>query len=71
MTKLQDSPAYYVDISNTERPLVKSIILDEQGNEIQHQLSDFAESIIEEIQEFMGLAEKHLKENMGLPKKNC
>jgi hypothetical protein len=64
MTKLQDSPAYYVDISNTERPLVKSIILDEQGNEIQHQLSDFAENITVEIQEFMDLAERLLKRSM-------
>jgi hypothetical protein len=64
MTKLQDSPAYYVDISNTERPLVKSIILDEQGNEIQHQLSDFAENITVEIQEFMDLAGRLLKRSM-------
>jgi hypothetical protein len=64
MTKLPDSLAVYVDISDTERPLVKSIILDEQGNEIQHQLSDFAQSITEGIQEYMGLVEKHLKRSM-------
>jgi hypothetical protein len=64
MTKLLDYPAYYVDISNLEKVLVKSIILDEQGNEIQHQLSDFAESTIVEIQEFMDLAGRLLKESM-------
>jgi hypothetical protein len=64
MTKLPDSPAYYVDISNLEKVLVKSIILDEQGSEIQHLSLDYAESITEEIQEFMGLVEKHLKESM-------
>ena len=64
MTKLLDSPAFYVDISNLEKVLVKSIILDEQGNETQHLSLDYAESITEEIQEFMGLVEKHLKKSM-------
>jgi hypothetical protein len=64
MTKLLDSPAFYVDISNLEKVLVKSIILDEQGNETQHLSLDCAESITEEIQEFMGLVEKHLKESI-------
>jgi hypothetical protein len=64
MTKLLDSPAFYVDISNLEKVLVKSIILDEQGNETQHLSLDCAESITEEIQEFMGLVEKHLKRSM-------
>jgi hypothetical protein len=64
MTKLLDSPAFYVDISNLEKVLVKSIILDEQGNETQHLSLDYAESITEEIQEFMGLVEKHLKRSM-------
>jgi hypothetical protein len=64
MTKLLDYAAYYVDISNLEKPLVKSIILDEQGNEIQHQLSDYAQNTTEEIQEFMDLVEKHLKRSM-------
>lgn len=64
MEKWQDLGAVYVDISNSERPLVKSIILDEQGNEIHHQLSDFAQSITEEIQGFMALVEKHLKRSM-------
>ena len=64
MTKLLDSPAFYVDISNLEKVLVKSIILDEQGNETQHLSLDYAESITEEIQEFMDLVEKHLKKSM-------
>ena len=64
MTKLLDSPAFYVDISNLEKVLVKSIILDEQGNETQHLSLDCAESITEEIQEFMDLVEKHLKRSM-------
>jgi hypothetical protein len=64
MTKLLDSPAFYVDISNLEKVLVKSIILDEQGNETQHLSLDCAESITEEIQEFMDLVEKHLKESI-------
>jgi hypothetical protein len=64
MTKLLDSPAFYVDISNLEKVLVKSIILDEQGSETQHLSLDCAESITEEIQEFMDLVEKHLKESI-------
>jgi hypothetical protein len=64
MTKLPDLGAVYVDISNMEKPLAKFIILDEQGSEIQHLSLDYAESITEEIQEFMGLVEKHLKKSM-------
>lgn len=65
MTKLPDLGAYYVDISNLEKPLVKSIILDEQGKETQHLLLDSAQNTIEEIQEFMDLVEKHLKRSMN------
>ena len=63
MTKLPDLGAYYVDISNLEKPLVKSIILDEQGKEIQHLSSDSAHSTTD-LREFMDLVEKHLKINM-------
>jgi hypothetical protein len=69
MTKLPDLGAVYVDISNMEKPLVKFIISDEQCQENQHQLSDCAESITEEIQEFMEWEERLLKENMELLKK--
>jgi hypothetical protein len=64
MTKLPDLGAVYAEFSSSENRLVKFTILDEQGNEIQHQLSDFAESITEEIQGFMDLVEKHLSESM-------
>jgi hypothetical protein len=64
MTKLPDLGAVYVDISNMEKPLAKFIILEEQCQESQHLSLDYAESITEEIQEFMGLVEKHLKESM-------
>jgi hypothetical protein len=64
MTKLPDLGAVYVDISNMEKPLAKFIISDEQCQENQHLSLDYAESITEEIQEFMGLVEKHLKESM-------
>ena len=70
MTKLLDLGAVYVDISDGENPLVKYIILDEQGKEIQLQSLDSALNTIEEIQEFMEWEERLLKENMGLPKKN-
>ena len=70
MEKLPDLGAVYVDISNSEKVLVKYIMLDEQGNEIQHPSLDSALNTIEEIQEFMEWEEKLLKENMGLPKKN-
>jgi hypothetical protein len=63
MTKLPDLGAYYVDISNLEKPLVRSIILDEQGKETQHQLSDSAHSTID-LRGFMDLVEKHLKRSM-------
>jgi len=63
MTELPDLGAYYVDISNLEKPLVKSIILDEQGKETQHQLSDYAHSTID-LRGFMDLVEKHLKKSM-------
>lgn len=64
MEKLLDLGAVYVDISSLEKPLVKSIILDEQGKEIQHQLSDSAQNITGAIAEYMGLVEKHLKRSM-------
>jgi hypothetical protein len=64
MTKLPDLGAVYVDISNMEKPLAKFIISDEQCQENQHQLSDFAQNTTEGIQEFMGLVEKHLKRSM-------
>jgi hypothetical protein len=65
MERLQDLGAVYVDISDTEKPLVKSITLDEQGNETQHQLSDSAQLTIEEaMMEYMDLVEKHLKRSM-------
>lgn len=70
MTKLQDLGAVYVDISDGENPLVRYIILDEQGKEIQLLSLDSALNTIEEIQEFMEWEERLLKENMGLPKKN-
>jgi hypothetical protein len=63
MTKLPDLGAVYVDISDMERPLVRSIILDEQGKEIQHLLLDSAHSTIG-LREFMDLVEKHLKRSM-------
>ena len=64
MTKLPDLGAVYVDISDMEKPLAKFIISDEQCQENQHLSLDYAESITEEIQEFMGLVEKHLKKSM-------
>jgi hypothetical protein len=64
MTKLPDLGAVYVDISDMEKPLAKFIILDEQGKESQHQLSDCAESTTGEIQEFMDLAGRLLKRSM-------
>jgi hypothetical protein len=63
MTKLPDLGAYYVDISDLEKPLVKSIILDEQGKETQHLSLDSAHSTID-LREFMDLVEKHLKRSM-------
>lgn len=63
MTKLPDLGAYYVDISDLEKPLVKSIILDEQGKEMQHLSLDSVHSTID-LREFMGLVEKHLKRSM-------
>jgi hypothetical protein len=64
MTKLPDLGAVYVDISDMEKPLAKFIILDEQGKEIPHQSSDYVQSTIGEMQEFMDLVEKHLKKGM-------
>ena len=64
MTKLPDLGAVYVDISDMEKPLAKFIILDEQCQENQHQLSDCAESTTGEIQEFMDLAGRLLKRSM-------
>jgi hypothetical protein len=64
MTKLPDLGAVYVDISNMEKPLAKFIISDEQCQENQHLSLDYAESITEEIQEFMDLAGRLLKESM-------
>ena len=55
---------------DTPKPLVKSIILEEQDKEKQPLLSDYAQNTIEEIQEFMAWEEKLLSENMGQPKKN-
>ena len=59
-----------ISIWDTPKPLVKSIILEEQDKEKQPLLSDYAQNTIEEIQEFMAWEEKLLKENMGQPKKN-
>lgn len=70
MTKLQDLGAVYVDISDGENPLVRYIILDEQGKEIHLPSLDSALSTIEEIQGCMAWEEKHLKENIALQKKN-
>jgi hypothetical protein len=64
MTKLPDLGAVYVDISDMEKPLAKFITSDEQCLESQHQLSVFVPSTIGEMQEFMDLVEKHLKESM-------
>lgn len=63
MTELPDWGAVYVDISNMEKPLAKYIILEGQESEIQHQSSDFAQSITEEMAVFMGWVAKLLKEN--------
>ena len=70
MTPLQDLDAVYVDISDTEKVLVKYITLDGQEKEITHPSSDYALLTIEETLEYMAWEEKLLKENMGLPKKN-
>jgi hypothetical protein len=64
MTKLPDLGAVYVDISDMEKPLAKFIISDEQCQENQHQLSDFAQNTTEAIQEFMDLAGRLLKRSM-------
>jgi hypothetical protein len=64
MTKLPDLGAVYVDISDMEKPLAKFIISDEQCQESQHQLSDFAQNTTEGIQEFMDLAGRLLKRSM-------
>jgi len=64
MTKLPDLGAVYVDISDMEKPLAKFIISEEQCQENQLLSLDYAESITEEIQEFMVLVEKHLKRSM-------
>lgn len=64
MKKLPDLGAVYVDISNMKKPLAKFIISEEQCQESQLLSLDYAESITEEIQEFMVLAEKHLKRSM-------
>jgi hypothetical protein len=63
MTKLPDLGAYYVDISNSEKHHPTCIILDEQGKEITHQLYPSAQVTILEMMEYMGLAERLLKEN--------
>jgi len=64
MTKLPDLGADYVDISSSEKLHHTCIILDEQGNEIQHQLYHSAQATIQEILESMGLVEKPLSESM-------
>jgi hypothetical protein len=64
MTKLPDLGAYYVDISSSEKLHHTCIILDEQGNEITHQLYHSAQATIQEILESMDLVEKHLKRSM-------
>ena len=71
MTKLLDLGAVYVDISDGEKPLVKFIMSAEQCLENQRLSLGYAKNTIEEIQEFMEWEERLLKENMGLPKKNC
>ena len=71
MTELQDLDAVYVDISDMANPLVKYITLDGQEREITHPSSDYALLTTEEMWAYMVWEEKLLKENMGLPKKNC
>lgn len=71
MTKLPDLGAVYVDISNSEKPLVSYTMSAEQCLENQRLSLGYAQNTIEEIQEFMAWEERLLKENMGLPKKNC
>jgi hypothetical protein len=71
MTKLLDLGAVYVDTSSWENQNLSYTILDEQGNEVMHQLYPYVPHTTEEIKEFMEWEERLLKENMELLKKNC
>ena len=70
MTKLLDLGAVYVDTSSWENQNLSYTILDEQGNEVMHQLYPYVPRTTEEIKEFMVWEERLLKENMELLKKN-
>ena len=70
MIPLQDLDAVYVDISDTERPIVKYITLDGQEKEITHPLYPSVQSTIQENMEYMGWEGELLKRYMGLPRKN-
>ena len=71
MRKWQDLAAVYVDTSSWENQNLSYTILDEQGNEVMHQLYPYVPRTTEEIKEFMVWEERLLKENMELLKKNC
>ena len=70
MRKWQDLAAVYVDTSSWENQNLSYTILDEQGNEVMHQLYPYVPHTTEEIKEFMVWEERLLKENMELLKKN-
>lgn len=70
MEKLRISDVPCVVILATENHHLNYTILDEQGNEVMHQLYPCVPITTEEMVEFMAWEERLLKENMGLPKKN-
>lgn len=64
MIELPNCPAVYVEYSDGENPLVKFIMLDEQGNEILALSLDSALSITEATQEFMEWVEGLSRESI-------
>ena len=72
MTKLQDSAASFVITWAIKEHHAKSITLDDLAvKELMHQLSDYVLNTTEEIQVFMVLEQKGLKNIIKLDKKNC
>jgi hypothetical protein len=66
MTKLQDSDVFFADISAIPIRHARFITFVGQEKETQHLLSDYVLNTIEEIQGFMDLVEKHLRESIIL-----
>ena len=72
MTELQDSAVSYAITWATEGLHAKSTTLDDLAvRELMHQLSDYVQNTTEEIQVFMVLEQKGLKNIIKLDKKIC